>query len=61
LYQGILKEFKGELKVVQPEVKSDIELRVEALENELFKDSKSKKNLITGVGPLRFELRIPAV
>ncbi len=37
------EEFNGELKVTQPEVKSDLEARIEALEKEVYKDSKSKK------------------
>ena len=37
------EELNCELKVVQPEVKSDLEERVEALEKEVFKASKSKK------------------
>jgi hypothetical protein len=35
------EEFNGELKVAQPEEKSDLEARVEALEKEVFKASKS--------------------
>ncbi|MDQ1255079.1 MAG: hypothetical protein QG646_4358 [Euryarchaeota archaeon] len=37
------EEFNGEIKVVQPEVKSDLEARVEALEKEVFKTSNSEK------------------
>jgi hypothetical protein len=37
------EEFNGELKVVQLESKSDLEVRIEALEKEVFKTSKSKK------------------
>jgi hypothetical protein len=37
------EEFNGELKVVQPESKSDLELRLEALEKEVFKTSTSEK------------------
>ncbi len=36
------EEFNGELKVTQPETKSDLEARVEALEKEIYKSSKSK-------------------
>ena len=38
------EEFNGELKVVQPKTKSDLEIRVEALEKEVYKTSKSKKS-----------------
>jgi hypothetical protein len=51
------EEFNSELKVVQPESKSDLELRIEALEIEVFKASKLKNEM----GPLRFELRTSAV
>lgn len=34
------EEFNGEIKVVQPEVKSDLEARVEALEKEVYNISK---------------------
>ena len=37
------EDFNCELKVVQPEAKSDLEARLEALEKEVFKASKSKK------------------
>jgi hypothetical protein len=37
------EEFDGEIKVAQPEVKPDLELRIEALEKEVFKASKLKK------------------
>lgn len=37
------EEFNGEIKVVQPDVKTDLELRVEQLEKEVFNASKSKK------------------
>ena len=37
------EDFNGELKVVQPELKSDLELRIEALDKEGFKAYKSKK------------------
>ena len=36
------EEFNGEFKVVQPELKSDLEARVESLEKKVFKASKSK-------------------
>ena len=52
------EEFNGELKVVQPEAKSDLEARVEQLEKKLYTHLKSETK---EVGPLRFELRIPAV
>ena len=37
------EELNCELKVVQPETRSNIELRLEALEKEVYKTSKSKK------------------
>ena len=45
------EEFNGELKVAQQEVKSDLELRVESLEKEVYKASKSKKRHEDGSGP----------
>ena len=36
------EEFNGEIKVVQPEVKSDLEARVEALEKKVYKASESE-------------------
>jgi chaperonin cofactor prefoldin len=39
------EELNFELKVSQPEEKSDLEARVEALENEVYKTSKSEKRL----------------
>ncbi len=36
------EEFDGNIEVVQPEVKSDLEARIEALEKEVYKTSKSK-------------------
>lgn len=39
------EEFNGEIKVVQPEVKSDLEARIEALEKKVYKASKSEKNV----------------
>lgn len=40
------EEFNGELKVVQPESKSDLEARVEALEKKLYTllESENKEN-----------------
>ena len=37
------EELNFELKVSQPEAKSDLEARVEALEKEVYKTSKSEK------------------
>ncbi len=45
------EEFNGELKVAQPEVKSDLELRLEALEKEVFKACKSEIKDKNGSGP----------
>ena len=39
------EELNFELKVSQPEAKSDLEARVEALEKEVYKTSKSEKEL----------------
>ena len=36
------EEFNGELRVVQPEVKSDLETRIEALEKKFLKAFESK-------------------
>ena len=57
------EELNFELKVSQPEAKSDLEARVEALEKEVYNASKSEKKGINTrkVGPLRFELRTSAV
>ncbi len=55
------EELNCELKVTQPETKSDLETRVKALEKKLNKHLESEKRTIMRVGPLRFELRIPAV
>ncbi|WP_156161033.1 MULTISPECIES: hypothetical protein [unclassified Methanosarcina] len=37
------EELNFELKVAQPEEKSDLEARIEALEKEVYKTSKSEK------------------
>jgi hypothetical protein len=34
------EEFDGKIKVLQPEEKSDLEARIEALEKEVYKNSK---------------------
>ena len=52
------EEFNYELKVTQPSVKLNLEARVEALEKKLHSSSEVENK---GVGPLRFERRIPAV
>ncbi|MDY0128942.1 MAG: hypothetical protein RBR63_01955 [Methanosarcina vacuolata] len=36
------EEFNAELNVTQPEAKSDLEARIEALEKEVYKTSKSE-------------------
>ena len=48
---------------MQPNAKSDFETRIEALEKKVYKTSKSENKIIkkNTMGPLRFELRIPAV
>ena len=45
------KRFNGELKVTQPEEKSDLETRVEALEKEVYKASKSENKDKKKSGP----------
>ena len=37
------EEFDGKISVIQPEEKSDLEARIEALEKEVYKASKSEK------------------
>jgi hypothetical protein len=43
--------------VVQPEIKSDLEARVEALEKEVYKASKSKKEVEELSGPPEAPIR----
>ena len=38
------EEFDGDIKVTQPETKSDLEARVEALEKELYTFLESENN-----------------
>jgi hypothetical protein len=45
------EEFNGELEVTQPETKSGLEARIEALENEVFNASKSKNKEEKRSGP----------
>ncbi len=45
------EEFNGELKVVQPESKSDLDSRIEALEKEVYKASKSENENKNQSGP----------
>ena len=45
------EEFNGELKVAQLEIKSDLELRLEALEKEVFKTSKFENKEENKSGP----------
>ncbi len=45
------EELNCELRVTQPENKSDLELRLEALEKEVYKTSKSEKKEETESGP----------
>ncbi|KKH46538.1 hypothetical protein [Methanosarcina sp. 1.H.A.2.2] len=45
------EELNFELKVSQPEAKSDLEARIEALEKEVYKTSKSENNEETESGP----------
>jgi hypothetical protein len=49
------KEFNGELKVVQPEVKNDLEARVEQLENQLNKylELENKEERRSGPAEIR--------
>ena len=45
------KDFDGNIKVVQPDEKSDLELRVEALEKKVYKDSNLEKECLEKNGP----------
>lgn len=43
-YISLNEEFDGKVSVVQPEVKSNLEARIKALEKEVPKGSKSENN-----------------
>ena len=53
------EEFDGNINVVQPEVKYDLETRVEALEKEVYKTSKSKINNNKRSGPAEIRTQDP--
>ena len=53
------EELNCELKVTQPEVKSDLEARIEALEKEVYKDSKSENKEETESGPAEIRTQDP--
>jgi hypothetical protein len=53
------EEFNGELTVTQTDVKSDFELRLEALEKEVFRTSKSEKNVKKRNGPAEIRTQDP--
>ncbi len=53
------EEFNGEIKVTQPEAKSDLEARIEALEKEVYKASKSEKEVETESGPAEIRTQDP--
>ena len=53
------EEFNGEIKVVQPEIKSDLETRIEALENEVYKAFKSENKDKDGSGPAEIRTQDP--
>ena len=53
------EEFNGQFEVVQPEVKSDLKARVEALEKEVFKISKSENKEETESGPAEIRTQDP--
>ncbi len=53
------EDFDGDIKVVQPGEKSELELRVEALEKEGYKGSKSEKKDLKGNGPAEIRTQDP--
>ncbi len=53
------EEFNAELKVTQPEVKSDLELRLEALEKKLNKHLESEKKDNNKSGPAEIRTQDP--
>src|SRR5512145_2350642 len=53
------EEFDGKISVVQPEIKSDLEARVEALEKEVYKTSKSEKKDKELSGPAEIRTQDP--
>jgi hypothetical protein len=53
------EEFNGELKVVQPEVKNDLEARVEQLEKKLNTHLESKNEDEIGSGPAEIRTQDP--
>ena len=53
------EEFNAELKVTQPEMKSDIELRLEALEKKLNKHLESENKDVKRSGPAEIRTQDP--
>ena len=53
------QKFNGEFKVTQPETKSDLEARVEALEKKVYKDFKSEKKVEELSGPAEIRTQDP--
>ncbi len=53
------EEFNGGFKVTQPEVKSDLETRVEAFEKKVYKDFKSEKKDEKLSGPAEIRTQDP--
>ncbi len=53
------EELNCELKVTQSEVKSDLEARIEALEKEVYKTSKSENKEETESGPAEIRTQDP--
>ena len=53
------EEFNGELKVVQQEVKSSLEARVEALEKEVYKTYRLENKDVKENGPAEIRTQDP--
>jgi hypothetical protein len=53
------EEFDGKISVIQPESKPDLELRVEALEKEVYKTSKSENMDNKENGPAEIRTQDP--
>ena len=53
------QKFNGEFKVTQPETKSELEARVEALEKKVYKDFKSEKKVEELSGPAEIRTQDP--
>jgi hypothetical protein len=53
------EDFNGEIKVTQPETKFDLELRVEALEKQLYNHLKSENKDEKRSGPAAIRTQDP--